>query len=170
LKKKQKEEYPMKRTFFKLTIILSFSLLFLDVFAAPAFSRNGGPMMRGYMHGRGQGMQGMMMDRIDLSEEQSQQIRMHCDMRRQERNEIQNKIIQKRSELRDLLEKKEIDKKAIDATVQDLKNLYAEMLEHRVDEILKLRAILTPEQFEKLKYLSTEEGERRGPGRGKFRE
>jgi Spy/CpxP family protein refolding chaperone len=165
---KKKEEYPMKRTFFKLTIILSLSLLFLDAFSAPAFSQNRGPMMRGYMHGRGSS-QGMM-DRIDLSEEQSQQIRMHCDMRRQERNEIENRIVQKRIELRDLLEKKEIDKKAIDATVQDLKNLYAEMLEHRVDEILKLRAILTPEQFEKLKYLSTEESERRGPRKGGFRE
>lgn len=113
-----------------------------------------------------------IMGRIGLSEEQNRTILNHCDQGRYERSDIQNKIRTKRMELKYELEKKEIDRKAIDKTVQDLKDLYAEMLEHRVNQILTLRKILTPEQFEQLQSMKREQRPQRGRGfgqRGRFR-
>lgn len=151
------------------------------VFSASVFAQGYGHM-RGRMGGR-MGMGGQMMygghkmpeimGRIGLSEEQSRTILNHCDQERYERSDIQSKIRTKRMELKHELEKKEIDRKTIDRTVQDLKDLYAEMLEHRVHQILTLRNILTPEQFEQLQALQREQqpqGKGGGFGqRGRFR-
>ena len=152
------KEHNMKRKMIKLATFVT--VLFIPIILTTAAFAQGYGHMRGQMRGHmmyGGHKMPEIMGRIGLSEEQNRTILNHCDRGRNERTGIQSKIRDKRMELKYELEKKEIDREAIDRTVQDLKNLYAEMLEHRVNQILKLRSTLTPEQFEQLQYMQREQ-------------
>lgn len=95
---------------------------------------------------------------IDLTSEQKEQIKEQKYQTEHKRIETQNKLRLKELELRHELEKKDTDKAAVEAIVKDLKGLQGTMLEQRVNSILELKKILTPEQFEKLRAFEQKRG------------
>jgi Spy/CpxP family protein refolding chaperone len=76
-----------------------------------------------------------------------------------------------RMDLRQLLGASTVDEKAVNAKVKELGDLHAASLRARVDSVLAMRKILTPEQREKMKTLMRSHrrefrGMRRGVGPG----
>jgi Spy/CpxP family protein refolding chaperone len=90
---------------------------------------------------------------LNLTPEQNQQLKAQRQQTRQTARELQEKIRTKRGELREALDKKDVDRNAVNKIIADLKELQGSMLEQRVDSILKMKTILTPEQFTKLQSL-----------------
>ena len=56
----------------------------------------------------------------------------------------------KRKELKEELEKQHMNRARVNKIVKDIKNLTGEKLQNRVDKIVSMKNIFTPEQFEKL--------------------
>ena len=67
--------------------------------------------------------------------------------------EARNKIRLKELQLRHELEKTEANREAINKITKELKELQGVMLDQRVDSVLKMKQLLTPEQFERLQSL-----------------
>ena len=61
--------------------------------------------------------------------------------------------------LRQELEKSELNMEAINQTNGELKQLQAQMLDNRLERILEVRKILTPEQFKKFENTMNERAE-----------
>ena len=89
-------------------------------------------------------------ERLGLSEEQKEQLKEQRFNEKYNRMETRNKIRLKELELRHELEKEAVNQETINKIVSELKELQGIAIEQRVDSVLKMRQILTPEQFEKL--------------------
>lgn len=100
--------------------------------------------------GHGPDVFGPMLEEIDLTDEQEAQIEEQKEVQKEKSKELWQKIKAKHDELRTELEKPESNKEAIDKTVSELNALNAEKMENRVNGILAIKGILTPEQFETL--------------------
>ena len=90
------------------------------------------------------------MQKLNLSPEQKSQITKQQDMNKEKENELRDKMHAKRLELKQELEKSEVDTNKINAIVTDIKTLMGGQLDLRVNSILAMKQILTPEQFKKL--------------------
>ena len=94
-----------------------------------------------------------MLEEIKLTEQQREEMAKL-------RLENQKEMIKLRADLRllqldleTLLDTKEPDKAKVYAQIDKINNLSNEMTKKRIDFSLKRRAILTPEQWEKMKHL-----------------
>ncbi len=103
-----------------------------------------------------------VMRELNLTAEQSEQLKAEKQASRQKRQELQDQIRAKRQELRKELDKNVIDRNAVNTLIGQLKDLQGSLLNLRVDSILSMKQILTPEQFEKLRSLRQEKAEK-GP-------
>ena len=88
---------------------------------------------------------------LGLTPEQEEQIKALRSGQKEKRGELWVKIQAKRLELKEELEKPTTDRARIDSIVTELKALMAEKLDQRVEGILSMKKILTPEQYEKFK-------------------
>jgi Spy/CpxP family protein refolding chaperone len=104
---------------------------------------------------------------LGLTEEQKEQLKEQRFQSNYKKIQTRSKTRLKELELRHELQKKEVDREAIDRILKELKELQAAALDQKVESILRVKEILTPEQFEKLNYL----GRRRiKKGLGKMKE
>lgn len=94
-----------------------------------------------------------MLEELNLTEQQREEMAKL-------RLENQKEMIKLRADLRllqldleTLLDAKEPDKAKVYAQIDKINNLSNEMTKKRIDFSLKTRAILTPEQWEKMKHL-----------------
>jgi len=114
-----------------------------------------------------------IIQELDLSPEQQELINKQRAGHREKRRQTFQTLRTKRLELKQELEKQDVDKKKIDSLVSEIKPLLGKLLDLRVESILAMKEILTPEQFEKLQR-DIKKGRRIGPGRrfkrGLFRE
>ena len=90
------------------------------------------------------------MKELNLSPEQKSQITKQQDMNKEKVSELRDKMRAKRLELKQELEKPTVDTNKINAIIADIKTLMGEQLDFRVNNILAMKQILTPEQFKKL--------------------
>jgi Spy/CpxP family protein refolding chaperone len=158
----------MKRTLVKVTSLTALSL-FLLVSAASASPRD----FRGK---RGEMFKKAsfpaVMEQLNLSEQQKQELKEQKYQLKRKKIEIRNKIALKRLELRHELHKKDTNKKVVTKIAQDLKNLQANMVDFKIEGVLKFKSILTPEQLSKFETLPGgmryhgDGGPRRGMGQG----
>ena len=88
---------------------------------------------------------------LGLTPEQEEQIKNLRKEKKEKRGELWIKIQAQRLELKEELEKPTTDRARIDSIVTELKALMAEKLDQRVEGILSMKKILTPEQYEKFK-------------------
>ncbi len=105
-----------------------------------------------------------IINELSLTPEQRELLKEQRYQERYKMINTRNKIRLKELELRHELEKKEINREAVDKILAELKKLQSNILEQRVEAILKMKEILTPEQFEKLQSIS----EQRYKNRGRF--
>lgn len=108
-----------------------------------------------------------MTQELNLSQEQQDQMKAlrtkSKDAHKAEREEFRTK----KNELNDLLKASSVDKKAIDTKIKEISALTEEKMQNRVEHLLKVKEILTPEQFEKFLQMKEERmKQHRGKGKG----
>ncbi|MCX5701592.1 MAG: periplasmic heavy metal sensor [Candidatus Omnitrophica bacterium] len=87
---------------------------------------------------------------LKLSPEQEQKIAAQRKQQQEQTQELKQKIAQMRKELAEELEQPKPDKSKVYALISEMKELMGKGLEQRVERILMLKEILTPEQMKKL--------------------
>jgi len=138
-----------------LRITAVFAVLCLAIpsslsFAQPPTAKEGDQEGR---EGRGKAGSFDFTRELDLTAEQKGQFKEQKYQARLKKMETKNKIRLKELELRHELEKDVIDKETINGIVQELKDLQGKTIEQRVEMVLQMKEILTPEQFEKLQSM-----------------
>jgi Spy/CpxP family protein refolding chaperone len=106
-----------------------------------------------------------IVQKLGLTPEQKEQLKEQRFQERYNRIDTRNKIRLKELELRYELEKTEVNRETVSNIVAELKQLQGITLEQRVDSILRMKKILTPEQFEKLQYCGKQRLQRSLQGR-----
>jgi Spy/CpxP family protein refolding chaperone len=109
---------------------------------------------------------------LGLSQEQQEKLDEYRSKHRRERRQLREKMNIKRSELKLELDKPETDKKKVAEIVAEMKKLEGEKIDQRVNSILELKELLTPEQFEKLPHpeMKGRDGKEHGRWHGKRRD
>ncbi len=117
------------------------------VLTVPLFAESNDSSME--MHHKRKGDKDIMK-MLNLSPAQKEQVQNQRSANKQKWSELKEKTRSKRLELKQELEKPEIDKNKINAITADIKTLMGEQIDLRIDDILAMKRILTPEQFKKL--------------------
>ncbi len=151
----------MKR-FFVLFVMLGAAML---LFETQAFAKPpGGGMagVRGFGGGGGQHME-RMMEELGLSEDQQQKLEANREAQIVIGKKLFKGFAEKQKELAEELEKESTNRSAINALAAHLKDIQGQMIDHRIDSVLAVKEILTPEQFQKFsKGVKSMRDERRG--------
>ena len=93
----------------------------------------------------------IVREEINLTDQQREEMRKLRAEYQKEMIKLNAELKILRLELQELLEPKEPDKDKIYAHIDKMNNLRTEMSKKRVDFLLKMRTIFTPEQWEKMK-------------------
>ena len=96
---------------------------------------------------------------LGLSDEQRKLLEENKNKHREQTKALFVQLRQKTILLHQELEKSELNIQAIYQTNNELKQLEAQMLDNRLERILEVRKILTPEQFKKFTDKMNESGE-----------
>ena len=102
-----------------------------------------------------------MIRSLDLTPQQQQEIASRRSREKQQTRELREKYDFVESELRRELDKENPDRDKVDALVNQMKDLTGRRYEQKVDEILSLKEILSPEQYRKLQERSEKFEKRR---------
>jgi len=88
---------------------------------------------------------------LGLTSEQEKEIKKIRKAQRKRKKDLIDKIQFRSSELRERLERPIADMEEINSVVTELKALMAEKLDQRVEGILSMKEVMTPEQYEKFR-------------------
>jgi len=99
---------------------------------------------------KGQETPGTMTKELKLSPKQEQQITEQRNKQRQQAEELGQKLKASRDELSSELNKDVPNKSKVQVLVSEIKEIMGKRIEQRVERILLLKEILTPEQFRQL--------------------
>ncbi|HTY45941.1 MAG TPA: periplasmic heavy metal sensor [Patescibacteria group bacterium] len=95
---------------------------------------------------RGQELDNFIKD-LNLTPQQQEQIKKQRNEHFEKNRGAGDELRQKRLKLKQELEKEVPDRKLINALVADINTLTARKLQDRVDSILAIKEILTPQQY-----------------------
>ena len=99
---------------------------------------------------------------LDLTEEQRERLRTRREEKEETYQQAREQLKSLRAALGDELDKPEADQGKTDELVRQITSLQQQMLTERVDSILEMKEILTPEQFEKMAQKRKQMRENRG--------
>jgi len=125
---------------FILCILALASCIF---FSATAYAAAGRPQKRPY-----QKKASWMMQKMNLSLEQKEKIRQMRQKNRQVVVDLLKNAREKRQELAQELNKTKLDTQKINSLVSDLKEIQGRLIEEKVNAAIKMKEILTPEQYQ----------------------
>lgn len=86
-------------------------------------------------------------EELDLSDEQQEHLKAHKAQHREEGQALRESMMSKKDEFRAELEKQALDMERVYQLHSEIKDLKAKMADHRLEGILEIREILSPEQF-----------------------
>ena len=86
---------------------------------------------------------------LNLSDTQKKLLEENKKVRREEMKSLFSQMKEKKEAIRNELQKAELNIGKITQINNELKILSAQMLDHKLEGILEVRKILTPEQFKK---------------------
>jgi Spy/CpxP family protein refolding chaperone len=92
---------------------------------------------------------GEFFKELGITDEQKKALEAHKDQHRQEMKDLGKAMRDQMAQMRQELQKETLDMGKINQIESDLKATQAKMLDHRLQGILEVRKILTPEQFKK---------------------
>jgi len=98
---------------------------------------------------------------LNLTPEQQKKL---DDNRKAQRDDVKNiftAIKEKQLKLQDELKKPDINKAAVDSLANEIKSLQGQLVDHRINGILAVKGILTPEQFSKFQGMMEQNKEKR---------
>ena len=106
-------------------------------------------------------------ERLGLSEQQADQIRNLLQVRRDEARPDLQAMCEARLELRQLLDRQDSDPAALRAAADRVKAIQGRLLDRRLDTVVAVRSVLTPDQWGRWVELRKSFGARwRGHHRG----
>jgi Spy/CpxP family protein refolding chaperone len=110
-----------------------------------------------------------MHAKLGLDADQQAKLEAHRKDHREEGRALRESLREKRAALRAELEKTSLDEPRVRALHEELKALDARAADHRLNGVLEVRKILTPEQFKKFQEMFHERLEKAGwkPGEGR---
>ena len=88
-----------------------------------------------------------LIDNLGLSQEQVEQIKKNKKAEIEKNRELHASLREYRQELKSELEKPESDNAEIERIAKSIKSIQADMVDVRIENVLKVKLILTPEQF-----------------------
>ncbi|HZX49463.1 MAG TPA: Spy/CpxP family protein refolding chaperone [Nitrospirota bacterium] len=97
-----------------------------------------------------------MYKKLNLTPGQDKQLKDHRNRHRSQMETLYKEIKVKREQLGEELQKTEFDMSKVQQVHDELKSLKAGMEDNRLEGILEVRKILTPEQFSKFMKLKKE--------------
>jgi len=90
-----------------------------------------------------------IIQQLNLTPQQEAQIKQLQRFNRQKAKELLLRLKEKRKELADELDKARSNTIIIRALIAQLKDIQGRLIEQRVNDVLKMKEILTPEQYQK---------------------
>jgi len=138
------------------------SLLFLPVLNIYAYGPGGAE--KGKDHPRGEKYREEMKEKLGLSPEQEKQLQEHREKHRAQMETLREQIKGKREQIRSELQKESFDENAVKQIHGELKSLKTQSEDYRLDGILEVRKILTPDQFHKFSDMKDDWKERKKNG------
>ena len=91
-----------------------------------------------------------LSEELGLTPEQQAQLEEQREAFKDKRKVLMEKMRAKNKALKEELEKPKVNRDKADKSISDIQALTGEKLRSRVDKIIAMKDILTPEQFEKL--------------------
>ena len=88
-----------------------------------------------------------MINKLKLSKTQERDLRDHQKVHRDDARALFEKMRESQKSLAKELEKATSDKRAIRAIAKEMKKTQAKLVDHRISGVLRVKEILTPEQF-----------------------
>lgn len=116
------------------------------------------PQGKGMAGFDGRGGKGGFYERLDLTEEQSEQIKALHESLKAEIDPIREAMAEKRGELKELWKAETPDEGAIKAVQGEMDELRSQISEKVTDNRLAVHEILTPEQREKMNEMKNSGG------------
>ena len=110
-----------------------------------------------------EGKRDAFFDELKITPEQRQKLKAHREANKEKMKAVRSELKAKHDELRNLLKEPTVDKAKLEAVRADIRNLTGKMVDQRIESMLMLKEILTPEQFTKM----NEKMEKRMGGNGK---
>lgn len=144
----------MTRTLIYMAILILFSYPILANAQQCGGTWGEDPQGYGEGHKRGMGDKKGMPDfiaELNLTPEQQEQLKLQREENMKKRRELQETLKSKQMELRQEFEKSGSDEGKITSTAQEVKSLLSQLVDARINDIMGVKSILTPEQFEKFK-------------------
>lgn len=107
-------------------------------------------------------MRGRMKTELSLTKDQENKLDSHRIDQRADMEKLMLVVKEKREELKNALEDPKMDKGAVERINDELKDAQNDMADKRLEGILYVRSVLTPDQFKKFLALQAEHREKEG--------
>jgi len=98
-----------------------------------------------------QKMMKQVLSEIGISDEQLAQIEAQRESQKENQKALRAKMKEIREALREELDKPETDRAHVDALIDEMNGIITQKIKARVESVLSLKEILTPEQFAQLR-------------------
>jgi len=92
-----------------------------------------------------------MSEELQLTPQQKEQLTKEREEFASRSKDLREKIQTARTGLKAELEKPAPDKAKVNSLVTEIKNMVGQQIQNRVDKVMAMKQILTPEQFNKMK-------------------
>lgn len=90
------------------------------------------------------------VNRLNLSAEQKEKIKALRQTQKQQMMELRQSLKEARAKLKEHLDNPEATRESVAPLADNIKNILAKMVDQRVEGILAVKSVLTPEQFSQL--------------------
>ncbi len=106
-----------------------------------------------------------MMEELGITAEQKNQLKTMREGNKETYKNLKTQMNAKHEAMREELGKDQVDKSKVDAIINDIGELYKQKMQGRVDKVLGMKSVLTPEQNaamkEKMKTCRKDKGNRK---------
>jgi Spy/CpxP family protein refolding chaperone len=103
-----------------------------------------------------------IVSELNLTPEQGEEIKNQRSEHRRIKKQLSHSLREKQKELKAELEKEVSDRGKVDRISKDIKQLQGERVDHRIEGVLQMKEILTPEQYRKFHQKTRPQGRKRG--------
>jgi len=138
----------------KIQVIMAM-LIVSTLIALPAFCE-GYPHHKGQQGGNFENKMAEIEKKLGLTPEQDKLLKEAKSAHRAEMESLKQAMGAKHKELQAEIAKPGVTKQQLEPIANQIKALQSQMVDRRIDGILKIKYILSPEQFQKLESLKEE--------------
>ena len=111
-----------------------------------------------------------MFKELNLTPEQQKKLDENREVQRLEMEKLHNALKEKQAKLQEELKNSAVSKATLEPLVNEIKSLQAKLIDNRVNGILAVKEILTPEQFAKFQQMHEKNKENRKEHSQKLRD